>query len=273
MSCATYCRVPRFCPASWPRSKRHIDDIIESADVVLVARGDLGIEVELARVPILQKEMTRKCQAAGKPVIVATQMLQSMVTHPTATRAEVSDVANAVLDAADAVMLSAETSVGAYPIEAVRTMDRIAEETEAYLVGGGVACPGGPDVNLRWMTTAVAHSADLLVQELDARLVVAWTEAGHTVRLLSKCRLAQPVVGLSPDERICRRIALYYGVIPVCLPQRAELLPMLRDIDALLLEHKLAESGDRIVVVAGARLDPVGATDALLIHLVREPIA
>ncbi len=248
-----------------------IDEIIETADVVLVARGDLGVEMDLAQVPVLQKEITRKCRRAGKPVIIATQMLQSMVESPTATRAEVSDVANAILDAADAVMLSAETSTGKYPVEAVRMMGRIAAQTESFAArvpeaGGGVEATA----SMRRLSTAVAHGAAVLSRELEAKLVAVWTGGGDTARLLSKCRLSQPVVGLSAEARVCRRMAMYYGVVPVELARREEIPHEQGELDAALRGRGLAEAGDLIVVIAGTQLRGAGATNALLIHLVGE---
>ncbi|MFH1417883.1 MAG: pyruvate kinase [Planctomycetota bacterium] len=252
-----------------PQAVADLDAIIEATDVVLVARGDLGVEMELAEVPLVQKEITRKCQQTGKPVIVATQMLQSMVDRPTATRAEVSDVANAILDSADCVMLSAETSVGAYPVQSVKMMNRIAERTEAYLDASGIAPRMDASLTIRRVTTAVAHGASLLARELDAKLVAVWTGTGKTTRLLSKCRLDRPVIGLSPDGRVCRRMALYYGVVPVHLTHTDEVQAMLGEVDRMLLDQQLAAEGDRVVVVAGTRLEKPGATNSLLIHLVK----
>ncbi len=253
-----------------PQAVADLDAIIEATDVVLVARGDLGVEMELAQVPIVQKEIARKCQQAGKPVIIATQMLQSMVDQPTATRAEVSDVANAILDSADCVMLSAETSVGAYPAQSVAMMNRIAERTEAYLDASGFAPRMEVASTMRRVTTAVAHGASLLARELDAKLVAVWTETGKTARLLSKCRLDRPVIGLSPDEHVCRRMALYYGVVPVHLSHTNDVPAMLREVDRMLLDRQLAVESNMVVVVAGTRLEKPGATNSLLIHLVKD---
>ncbi len=246
----------------------HLDEIIEAADVVMVARGDLGVEMDVARVPVLQKQIVRMCQTAGKPAIVATQMLQSMVDNATATRAEVSDVANAILDGGDAIMLSAETSVGSYPIEAVRTMEQIARETESYLRTRNEAARVDAARTMRRITTAVAHGASLLSRELEAKLVAVWTDTGNTARLLSKTRLSVPVVGLSPDLHVCRRMSMYYGVIPRQAKRTERILSMLKDVDDLLIGAKLVEAGDLIVVVAGTKLEKEGAANALLMHLV-----
>ncbi len=249
----------------------HLDAIIEQSDVILVARGDLGVEMDLAQVPILQKRIVQACQNAAKPVIVATQMLQSMVSSPTATRAEVSDVANAILDRADCVMLSAETSVGNYPVESVTMLNRIAKHTEAYLRSRQESARVDPGRTLRRVTTAVAHGASLLARELGAKLVAVWTETGNTARLLSKTRLSVPVAGLSPDERVCRRMSMFYGVIPLQMEQEGQITAMLAGLDGALTSRGLAEAGELIVVVAGTRLEQEGATNALLMHLVEPP--
>lgn len=261
---------PIVAKVETPQAIERIDGIVAAADALLVARGDLGVEMDLARLPLLQKTITAKCQKAGKPVIVATEMLQSMVEHPTATRAEVTDVANAIFDAADCVMLSAETSVGKYPIESVRMMNRIAEQTEAYLAASGAFARMDADPALNPATSAVTHGACLLGRELNARLLVAWTDAGRTVRLLSKCRPDRPVVGLCPDERVCRRMMLYYGVTPLRVPRPDNLDAMLQTVDRALQERGLASPGDLIVLLAGTRLEPSRATNALLIHRVGE---
>ncbi len=265
------CDCPLVAKIETSHAIQHLDEIIEASDVVLVARGDLGVEMDLAKVPILQKDILRRCQQSGKPAITATQMLQSMVTQPTATRAEVSDVANAILDNSDCVMLSAETSVGQYPIEAVNMMSRIAQKTETLLKERGTTSRVNAASTLRLVTTAVSHCTALLANELSAKLVVLWTQAGNTARLLSKCRLNRPIVGLSPDESVCRRMAMYYGIVPVQMQRQKRTLEMLNDVDTMLLKKNLVEVGDLIVVVAGTRLEQVGATNALLIHLVNNP--
>jgi pyruvate kinase len=251
-----------------PQAARHLEEIVESADAVLVARGDMGVEMDLAQVPIIQKRITRMCRRAGKPAIIATQMLQSMINRPTATRAEVSDVANAILDSADAVMLSAETSVGQFPTESVAMMARIAAQTESFAEESGQSGQVEVTESLRPVATAVAHGAALLARELHAKAVAVWTATGNTARLLSKSRLGVPVVGLSPEESVCRRMCMYYGVMPIQLTRREQITAMLRDVDEALLSRGIVQRGDLIVVVAGTHLKAVGSTNALLIHLV-----
>ncbi len=265
------CECPLVAKIETSHAIQHLDGIIEASDVVLVARGDLGVEMDLAQVPILQKDILRRCQLAGKPAITATQMLQSMVNQPTATRAEVSDVANAILDHSDCVMLSAETSVGKFPIESIKMMSRIAKQTETLLKQKGETARVNAASTLRLVTTAVAHSTAMLANELNAKLVVLWTQVGNTARLLSKCRLNRPIVGLSPDQAVCRRMSMFFGVVPVQMERKPRTLDMINDVDTMLLQKNLAEVGDLIVVVAGTRLEQAGSTNALLIHLVSDP--
>ena len=251
-----------------PEAVRHLDEIIDLSDAVLIARGDLGVEMDVSKVPLVQKDITRRCAGMGKPVIVATQMLQSMVSSPVPTRAEVSDVANAILDGADAVMLSAETSTGQYPLAALRTIRGIATETEAFLARCPEdATPRISPTTLR-VTSAVVHGAAIIARDLDVRLVAVWTETGNTVRLLSKRRPLQWVVGLAESDRVCRWMALYYGVQPVRLDRSGNQREMVGDVDRALMRRGLAATNDRIIIIAGTHLRQPGATNALLIHLV-----
>jgi pyruvate kinase len=228
--------------------------------------------MDVSRVPIIQKEIALLCQQAGKPVIIATQMLQSMVTSPVPTRAEVSDVANAILDCADAVMLSAETSIGQHPVRAVRTIRRIAEQTESFGTRYGNEL-GTNQITALPVATAVVRGASLIAGELKTPLVAVWTESGETPRLLSKHRLDQPIVALAPNDRICRQMALLYGVVPICLKEPGQLNKMLADLDAVLLDRRLASANDQIVVVADSRPDLPGETDVLFIHPVGSAVA
>lgn len=254
-----------------PHAVNHLEEIIAAADAVLVARGDLGVEVDLAEVPLLQKRIVRLCQQAGKPVIVATQMLQSMVELPTATRAEVSDVANAVLEGADAVMLSAETSIGKHPLAAVRLMDHIAATAEPHACLDAGLLSSARSSARSEDTLGIVRAAEKLARESAARAVVVWTRSGNTARLLSKCRLSCPVVGLSPDETVCRRMALYYGTQPMQFSPNENVAEMLASLSRLLIEAKLAEPGDRIVVVAGSNLRRIGFSNFILLHRLALP--
>ncbi len=252
-----------------PEAVLHLDEIIEATDALLVARGDLGVEMDVARVPLLQKDMTMRCRRAGKPVIIATQMLQSMTDSATPTRAEVSDVANAILDSTDAVMLSAETAIGKYPVEAVRVMTRIADETEAFATRTEGPLQDVAAASAR-VASAVAEGAALLATKLAAKLVVVWTQGGELPRLLSKHRFGPPIIGLTPDPHVCRRMALHYGVFPVRMDHPGGEFEMLQQLDGYLLGAGLAAPGDLTVVVAGANYRGAGAANALLIHFVAD---
>jgi pyruvate kinase len=243
-----------------------IDGIIDAADGLMVARGDLGVEMDVAQVPIIQKDLIRRAQTAGKPVIVATQMLQSMIEQASPTRAEVSDVANAIFDGTDAVMLSGETSVGKFPIGAVLVMSHVAETTEHYVTSQG----DGREPNLRLKTmalsAAVARGVWNMADELKAKLVIIWSQTGATARIFSKSRFNIPIVALSSDHRALRRMALHYGVIPHEMEPQEDVRALLREADMLVRQQGYAQPGDRVVVVAGSSMGTPGLLNGVLIH-------
>jgi pyruvate kinase len=249
-----------------------IDDlsaILEASDGVMVARGDLGVEMSTEEVPVLQKKIIDMANGAGKAVITATQMLESMVENPRPTRAEASDVANAILDGTDAVMLSAESAAGKYPVEAVETMARIALYTEAHQ---------NPHVDelrariLRGPHSAVARSlarvASSVADELDSRLIVAFTESGMTAELLSCYRPKAPIVAITYHEETYRRLALWWGVVPVMSAFYATTDEMILKGEELLERRGLASSGETIVMLAGQQ-NTAGATNMLRVHTLR----
>ena len=247
----------------------HIDGIIAAADGLMVARGDLGVEMDVAQVPIIQKDLVRRCQTAGKPVIVATQMLQSMIEASSPTRAEVSDVANAIFDGTDAVMLSGETSVGKFPVATVHTMAHVAEVTEQYLVtsAADVARPM-PVVKSTMQAGALARGAMRIVQDVDAKLVVVWTQTGNTARVFSKHHFPVPIIAMSADHRSLRRMALHYGVLPVEMSPSPDLVTLIGKVDDHVREQKLAAVNDRIVIVAGWSPGSPGTMNGIVVHTV-----
>ncbi len=254
-----------------PQAVDEIHNILQASDAVLVARGDMGVEMELTSVPLIQKNIVRAAHEAGKPVIVATQMLQSMVESPTPTRAEVSDVANAILDGADAVMLSGETAVGKYPVEAVRTMRDIADKTEDYIVRQDIATEPPRLLQMSYhRTAAVAHGALAIARDVNARLVVVWSQAGGSARYLSKNRFPMQIVALSTDEAAVRRMSMYYGVLPMRadIPRHFDDLPAM--VDELLLGKGWVQSGDRVIIAAGSPLGTAGATNSLSVYTIGE---
>jgi pyruvate kinase len=250
-----------------PQALQHIDGILDVTDAVMVARGDLGVEMEFPEVPIAQKSILQKCRAKGLPCIVATEMLESMIRSARPTRAEVSDVANAVFDEADAVMLSGETSIGQYPLEAVRAMHRTVLAAERYVEPhtGSVIVPLGDS-----RTMAALARAILGVMETEQiAAVMVLTESGRSARLVSKNRPNCPVVAISPHQRTVRRCCLYYGVVPqrMDVPQPTD--AFLRAATDLSQQLELAAPGQRVIVVAG---HPVGArekTNGMVIQLVK----
>jgi len=251
-----------------PQALRHLEPIVCASDAVLVARGDLGVEMDLAEVPLIQKRITQMCRDFGKPVVVATQMLQSMIQSPTATRAEVSDVANAIMDFADAVMLSGETAVGKYPVKAAQTIRQIAKVTEAYLDEHDRVHPRSTATNDLVLTAAMAHSVGQIVDDIEAKLVAVWSQSGSSARFLSKTRIDVPILALSSDEKACRQMCLHYGVIPRCRAIPKDIEQFTHTVDQLIVDSNWAEVGDKIVIVTGQPLGAAGTTNAILVHAI-----
>jgi pyruvate kinase len=254
---------------------QHLDGILEASDAIMVARGDLGVELPFEQVPLVQKRLIREADRHGKPVITATQMLESMIKAPRPTRAEASDVANAILDGTDAVMLSAETAVGAYPLEAVLAMDRIAREVESHRSEGAsspqwassVVHLKQPHVTARTedaISVAVCAAAELL----GVPLIVCLTSSGFTARAVASYRPVVPILAVTPEPETFRQLALVWGVVPVLTehyPTYESMLPVTREI---ILKLGLAEVGDRLVLTAGVPFDVAGTTNLLKIETV-----
>lgn len=240
--------------------------IIEASDAVMVARGDLGVELPFEEVPLVQKRLIRQAIALRRPVIVATQMLESMVHHPRPTRAEASDVANAILDGTDAVLLTAETAVGAYPREAVEAMDRIIREIEAHAdlrpPAGDAAEGAGPARTEH----AVAAAAVAAARMLRVPLIVSFTRSGFSARVLAAGRPPVPILAVTHDERTYRQMALIWGVIPMQTGQTPRYETMLDAARERILAEGLARKGDRVVVTAGVPFDLPGTTNLMKIE-------
>jgi len=250
-----------------PQALACIEQIIDAADVIMVARGDLGVEMDLPAVPVAQKRIVRLCQAAGKPCIVATQMLESMITSATPTRAEVSDVANAVLDHADAVMLSGETAVGKFPVEAVTMMNDTIAAIEAWHDDMGdcvsVSYPMAPTV------AAIAGAVREIVRQEKIAAVAVFTVTGDTARIFSKSRLPVPILAMSPDLRVVHRMCLYYGVAAVRQANPPEhTREVLQIAQRAAVENKIAMPGDKIVVISGRPIGQPGKTNTIVVHTV-----
>ncbi len=252
-----------------PQALDDLTRILEVSDGVMVARGDLGVELSPWQVPVEQKRIIREAAGMRKPVITATQMLESMIERPSPTRAESSDVANAVLDGSDALMLSGETAVGRYPVEAVTMMGRIIESAEAMLPERAFSTTSksgrGED-----LSDAVARSAAELAEQMEANYIVVFTESGYTARLVSKHRPRPTILGLSRHHQVCRRMKLLWGV-------RAKLVDEIRDVDhlvrvaeSLLLRLGWSDPGDLICIVAGTPFRVSGKTDLIKLHRIGE---
>lgn len=248
----------------------HLDSLLEVADGVMVARGDLGIDCPLEEVPHLQKRIIRACASRGTPVVTATQMLESMVSAPTPTRAEATDVANAVLDGTDALMLSAETAIGRHPVQAVRTMARIArraERSELMSSGGPVTRRvlerRGPSTKA--VTVAMAHAAARAASELALSAIVCCTDTGATARAMAALRPPLRLIGASPSAATARQLALSWAVEPLVVDEYSSTDEMVWCVVEAAVRNDLVHHGEMIAVLAGAPDDPVRATDVLRI--------
>jgi pyruvate kinase len=241
-----------------PEAVKNLDAILGACEGVMVARGDLGVEVSPEKVPMLQKQIIEAANRHGDLVITATQMLESMVSNPRPTRAEASDVANAILDGTDAVMLSAETAVGQYPVEAVGMMSRIALEAEA---SGRAAGPVAH--NRRSYAQAIAHAACSIAGDLDFKAICALTQSGATARLVSKERPTAPILAFTNQPRVHNRLALLWGVTPLPLDFAGSTDAVIRRVETELLARGLAAAGDSVVVLGGSPLAAKGATNFL----------
>jgi pyruvate kinase len=250
-----------------PRALDQIDEIIDVADAVMVARGDLGVEMDFPAVPVAQKSITRKCQLASKPCIIATEMLESMVHSPTPTRAEVSDVANAVFDHTDAVMLSGESSIGAYPVETVRMMNDTLEAAQDYLEEHGR--PVKIAIRDPITIAALAGAIRQITRVQDVAAVAVFTNGGMTARLISKNRPPCPILALASDMHIVRRCCLYYGVVPRLIEQPQDARELIDVASALSKELGIAKSGDNIIVISGHPVGSPDRTNGLIVERVR----
>lgn len=245
----------------------NIDDILEVADGLMVARGDLGVEIPAEEVPLVQKNLIKKCNAYGKPVITATQMLDSMQRNPRPTRAEASDVANAIFDGTDAIMLSGETAAGLYPVEAVQTMHNIASRAESVLDHKKILSAQAKDSALT-TTDAIGQSVAHTALNLNCNAIITATESGYTARMISKYRPKAPIVAVTANEHVVRRLALVWGVYPQ-LGQKSETTDdMLDNAVTESLKSGFVSHGDLVVITAGVPVGQPGTTNLMKIHLV-----
>ncbi len=244
----------------------NIDEIIDAADGVMVARGDLAVEVALERVPVLQKMIIARCNKVGKPVITATQMLKTMVESPRPTRAEAADVANAVLDGTDAVMLSEETAIGKYPVETVSTMCKIVRVAEKDLKSRGEAFQSQKTGKMLEVPASVSRAAILLAKDLKASAIVTPTKSGSTARMVARFRPGMPIIALCTDEAVQRRLSMVWGVKPFLITEETSSDEILAAAMQKIQKFGLVNTGDRVVITAGVPIGVAGTTNLIKVE-------
>jgi pyruvate kinase len=246
----------------------NLDEILKAADGAMVARGDLGIEIPIQRVPIVQKEIIEKCNHLGKPVIVATQMLESMVNSPRPTRAEVSDVANAIFNGADAIMLSEETAVGSYPVEAVSMMTQIALEAEATLPYEEMLINHGKDVQPK-TEDAISYAACHTAHQLGTAAIIAFTSSGSTARRVAKYRPKMPIIAITPNQTTQRQLSLSWGVRAFQISEASNIAGLFSRGARVAKQTGLAKDGDLVVITGGLPIGISGSTNLLKVERVK----
>ncbi len=259
--------IPLIAKLEKPEAVVRLDEILDVVDGVMVARGDLGVEMAPEKVPLIQKRIIAACHDRGLPVITATQMLESMITHPRPTRAEASDVANAILDGTDALMLSAETAAGAYPLEAVQMMVRIAQETEAG--DRSVRQPHCQDLT---PAHAVSHAARALAEETSVQAIVVFTRSGASAHLISTDRPRTPILAYTPSERVYRQLALWWGVWPQRIDMQETTEKLIACVDQRLHEDKLVSRGEHVVIMGGLPIASEAPTNFVKLQRVGDGI-
>jgi pyruvate kinase len=245
----------------------NLDEILDAADGIMVARGDLGIEIPIQKVPVVQKDIIRKCNRLGKPVIVATQMLESMVYSPRPTRAEVTDVANAIFDGTDAVMLSEETAIGKYPAEAVAMMTKVALETEEHLPYSDILTNKGKDLRPE-TDDAISYSACHIARQVDATAIIAFTSSGSTARRVSKYRPEVPVLATTSSSETRRQLSLSWGIRAYKVKTALKIADLFSQGIEVAKEAGLVKEGDLIVITGGVPVGVTGSTNLVKVERV-----
>lgn len=250
-----------------PEAVENFAAILKVSDGIMVARGDLGVEINPEKVPLIQKHIIRQCNLAGKPVITATQMLESMVSSPRPTRAETSDVANAILDGSDAIMLSAETASGKYPCEAVAMMVRVAEDVERDAqLKEQFFHPLNEQSGQRSLTESIGQAACRVAENVNAAAILAFTQTGSTAALVAKYRPRVPVYAVTPSQVVRRRMALYAGIRSIRVDIEGDTEAQIRSVDAAVVEAGVLNKGDIVVITMGSPLSDPGTTNLLKVH-------
>jgi len=265
--------IPVISKIEKPQAIDNLEEILEETDAVMVARGDLGVEMDLAEVAILQKKITKMCREMGKPVIVATQMLQSMITEAVPTRAEVSDVANAIIDGTDAIMLSGETAIGKHPVEAVKMMERISKKTNQYisseLVSRGKFMKYEGKLNRK---AAMARGVNMMARDIQAKFIITWMHSGGSTVFLSQQKNQIPIIAFGENITRLRQTSLLYGIQPIYMKQPKSGSKFIADVNTFLLENKMVKKGDPIIIVASSPITKRGITNRMMIHYAGEEV-
>ena len=261
-------KLPVIAKIEKPQAVANLAEIVETFDGIMVARGDLGVEMPIEEVPLVQKRCIELARANAKPVIVATQMLDSMISNSRPTRAESTDCANAVLDGADALMLSGETSVGAFAIEAVQTMARIIERTEEEMLDRIPPLRTAPKTK----GGAITKAASEVGQIVDAKFLITFTQSGDSARRMSRLRSAIPMIAITPEEHVFNQLSLSWGVEPMITELVSTTDEMVRQADAIIINSKRAEKGELVVIVAGSPPGIPGSINAMRVHKVGDAV-
>ncbi len=260
-------KIPIIAKIEKPQAVDNLISILHVSDGVMVARGDLGIEISPELVPIVQKSIIQEANFHRKPVITATQMLESMIEQPLPTRAEASDVANAIIDGTDAVMLSGETAVGEYAAEAVGMMAKISQNVESSNLGHFNEVPKISDDIYELDSQAIVSAIIEMIPEVEISAIVAFTRTGYTAKLLSKSKPTVPIISISDDEKICRRLSLFWGVYPYKMTLHPNFTEeMLKEIDSVLIKETFLESGDKVIITGSLPFVTTGKTNFLRLH-------
>ncbi|MBD1372780.1 pyruvate kinase [Hazenella sp. IB182357] len=246
---------------------KNLDAILEVTDGLMVARGDLGVEIPAEEVPLVQKEAIRKCNRLGKPVITATQMLDSMQRNPRPTRAEASDVANAIFDGTDAIMLSGETAAGKYPVEAVATMSRIAIRAESALPYRELLKQQAREID-KGVTESISQAVVYTSHSLNTKAILTATESGYTARMISKYRPQSTVIAITPNQTVCRKLALIWGVYPVLGPTCTNTDEMFHAAITAAMTNEFVQQGDLVIITAGVPVGKSGTTNLMKVHVI-----
>lgn len=251
-----------------PLAVKNIESIINASDGIMVARGDLGVEMDLAQVPLVQKRITGLCRSYAKPVIVATQVLQSMIEHSTPTRAEATDVSNAVIEYADAVMLSGETAVGKYPVQSVKTLVHVCESTERYIEQLNEPRPRMDRVPELRQAQAVARAVAQMLDEVQVSMVVVWAQNEAMCRLLSKARIDDPIIAMCADRITARQLSLLYGLISVHHSKTESFEQWVADVDRIVVDNNWASKGQALLLIPPMEVLSESTNGALILHTI-----